>query len=105
MPVSGGFNSFFYTAMLQQQIFGLLVIFQCQSLHYHLHSTVNQFYITKLHVHHLLKYKERDQLPVHFTGSIAFGFKDVLQELCNHYGLKLGRVMKTPLQGLIQYHL
>jgi N-acetylglucosamine kinase-like BadF-type ATPase len=54
--------------------------------------------------HHLLKYKEREQLPVHFTGSIAFGFKDVLQELCNHYGLKLGRVMKTPLQGLIQYH-
>jgi len=54
--------------------------------------------------HHLLKYKEREQLPVHFTGSIAFGFKDVLQELCNHYNLTLGQVMKTPLKGLIQYH-
>lgn len=54
--------------------------------------------------HHLLKYKEIHQFPVHFTGSIAFGFKDVLQELCNHYGLKLGRVLKTPMQGLIQYH-
>lgn len=54
--------------------------------------------------HHLLKYKEIQQLAVHFTGSIAFGFKDVLQELCNHYAIKLGKVLKTPMQGLIQYH-
>ncbi len=53
--------------------------------------------------HHLLTYKESHLFPIHFTGSIAFGFKDVLQELCNHY-LTLGQVMKTPLKGLIQYH-
>ncbi|MEI8111236.1 MAG: N-acetylglucosamine kinase [Chitinophagia bacterium] len=54
--------------------------------------------------HHLLTYKESHLFPIHFTGSIAFGFKDVLQELCNHYNLTLGQVMKTPLKGLIQYH-
>lgn len=54
--------------------------------------------------HHLLTYKESHLYPIHFTGSIAFGFKDVLQELCNHYNLTLGQVMKTPMKGLIQYH-
>lgn len=54
--------------------------------------------------HHLLSYQESKLYPIHFTGSIAFGFKDVLQELCIRYNLTLGQVMKTPLKGLIQYH-
>jgi len=53
---------------------------------------------------HLFSYREIRSVPIHFTGSIAFGFKDVLQELCKHYELKLGKIIKTPLQGLVEYH-
>ncbi len=53
---------------------------------------------------HLCKYREAWSLPIHFAGSIAFGFKDVLQQLCNSYEFELGRVMKNPMEGLIGYH-
>lgn len=53
---------------------------------------------------HLFSYKQFRTVPIHFTGSIAFGFKDVLQELCKHYDLQPGKIIKTPLQGLIAYH-
>lgn len=53
---------------------------------------------------HLCKYRESWTLPVSFVGSIAFGFKDVLQDLCNCYEFELGRVMKTPMEGLLEYH-
>ncbi len=53
---------------------------------------------------HLCKYREVWTLPVHFTGSVAFGFKDVLQQLCNSYEFELGKVIKAPMEGLIDYH-
>ena len=55
-------------------------------------------------VNHLYKYRETWTLPVNFAGSIAFGFRDVLKELCNSYELELGVVLKNPMQGLIEYH-
>ncbi len=53
---------------------------------------------------HLCKYKEVWKLPVNFIGSVAFGFKDVLQQLCGSYEFELGKVMKNPMEGLVTYH-
>lgn len=53
---------------------------------------------------HLCKYREIWTLPVHFTGSVAFGFKDVLQQLCDSYEFEMGKVIKAPMEGLIDYH-
>jgi glucosamine kinase len=53
---------------------------------------------------HVYKYRESWTMPIHFTGSVAHGFRDVLKSLCNTYELKLGKVMKDPMDGLIRYH-
>lgn len=53
---------------------------------------------------HLNKYNESWIMPINFVGSLAFGFKDVLQDLCNSYQLELGKVFKAPMEGLIVYH-
>ena len=53
---------------------------------------------------HIYKYRESWTLPIHFTGSIAFGFKDVLKEMCNSYELQLGKILKRPMDGLIKFH-
>jgi len=53
---------------------------------------------------HLCKYPESWKLPVNFVGSVAYGFRDVLQELCNSYEFELGKVLKKPMTGLIEYH-
>ena len=60
---------------------------------------LNDFFFT-----HLCKYKETWTLPVSFTGSVAFGFKDVLQQLCASYEFDLGQVIKAPMDGLVEYH-
>lgn len=53
---------------------------------------------------HIYKYRESWTLPLNFTGSIAFGFKDVLKDLCDSYELQLGKVIKRPMDGLIKFH-
>jgi len=53
---------------------------------------------------HLCRYKETSSLPVSFVGSIAHGFKDVLQQLCKTYEFELGIIYKNPMEGLIDYH-
>ncbi|MBK8951449.1 MAG: N-acetylglucosamine kinase [Chitinophagaceae bacterium] len=53
---------------------------------------------------HLCKYNEAWKRPIHFTGGVSFGFRDVLQQLCNSYEFELGKVIKNPMIGLIEYH-
>lgn len=53
---------------------------------------------------HLNKYNGIWKYPVNFVGSVADGFKDVLQSLCSSYEFELGTVLKAPMQGLVKYH-
>ena len=53
---------------------------------------------------HIYKYRESWTMPVHFIGSVAYGFRDVLKEMCNAYELQLGKVLKHPMDGLVKYH-
>lgn len=51
---------------------------------------------------HIIKYKQASKLPVHFTGGVAFGFKDVIENLCGQYGIQMGNIYKSPMEGLIK---
>ena len=53
---------------------------------------------------HLCKYNEVWKFPVNFVGSVADGFKDVIQQLCASYEFELGTILKNPMQGLVKYH-
>jgi glucosamine kinase len=53
---------------------------------------------------HVYKFRESWNYPIHFTGGIAFGFKDVLTEMCSSYQLELGNILRNPMEGLITYH-
>lgn len=60
---------------------------------------LNDFFFT-----HLYKYKESWTYPINFVGSVAYGYKDVIKELCNYYELELGLILKKPMEGLINFH-
>ena len=47
---------------------------------------------------------QRPDLPVHFVGSMAHHYKELLDEAAKAEGFKLGTVMKSPMEGLISYH-
>lgn len=54
--------------------------------------------------HHILKYRQSWKLPLFFTGSVAYEFRDIVAALCNQYELELGTIVKSPMEGLIKYH-
>ena len=53
---------------------------------------------------HVYKYRESWTLPVNFIGSVAYGFRDVLKDMCNTYELQLGKVLQKPMDGLVKFH-
>jgi len=53
---------------------------------------------------HLCKYRESWKLPIHFVGGVAYGFRDVIKELCGTYEFELGTILQKPMDGLVKYH-
>ena len=41
---------------------------------------------------------------VHFIGSVAYYYKDVLAQATVEMGIRLGTILKSPMEGLIAYH-
>lgn len=64
-----------------------------------LEDGLNDFFFT-----HLCKYNESWKFPIHFTGAVAYGFRDIIRELCNMYEFELGKIIQRPMEGLIDYH-
>ncbi len=42
--------------------------------------------------------------PVHFIGSVAHHYSDVLKQAAAEMGIRLGRISQDPMDGLIQYY-
>ncbi len=51
------------------------------------------------------KYPHFESYPVHFTGSIAFYFSNILRQVANDKGLTVRNILETPIAGLTLYHL
>lgn len=54
---------------------------------------------------YIKQYDNCKEVPIHFVGSIAFYLKDELQVTFDKYELKLGNVLRRPIDGLIAYHI
>lgn len=54
--------------------------------------------------HQIVKYTDYNQYKLNIIGSVAFFFRDLIEEVAFLYNLKIGRILKAPMQGLIEYH-
>ena len=52
----------------------------------------------------IMKYPEHLMYPVHFTGSIAWNFSELLKTTGEELGLKIGTISENPLDGLVEFH-
>ena len=93
-----------YKKPLPNRYLASFAIFLAENRGHYMIENILEDGINDFFFNHLCKYRETWLLPIHFTGSIAHGFKDVLQELCNLYELELGRVLKNPMEGLVEFH-
>ena len=52
----------------------------------------------------VLQYLTAKETPIHFVGSVAYHFKEVLEIAVEEVGLQLGSVQQRPLEGLLKWH-
>lgn len=55
-------------------------------------------------VRHVLKYEKCHELPIHYIGSVAYYYRDILVEEMATFDLKMGQFIKNPLDGLTKFH-
>ena len=77
-----------------------------------LSENIEKDYISNLVINSFVDFFERnikqysnyEELPVHFTGSIAHYFKASLQKAADISKVNLGKIEQSPLEGLINFH-
>ena len=52
----------------------------------------------------VLRYSGAKTLPIAFIGSIAFHFASQLRQVAERYGVRIGKIEASPLEGLLAYH-
>ncbi|HEY9183936.1 MAG TPA: BadF/BadG/BcrA/BcrD ATPase family protein [Salegentibacter sp.] len=52
----------------------------------------------------VLSYKQAQNVPIHFIGSIAFFSEDIIRAVVQPYGLEVGNIVRRPIDGLIDYY-
>jgi N-acetylglucosamine kinase-like BadF-type ATPase len=53
---------------------------------------------------YLVKYDAAKTVPVHFTGSVAFYYSDILKRVVTNSGLRVGIISEAPMAGLTLFH-
>lgn len=53
---------------------------------------------------HLSRFPEKTQDPVHFTGSVASIFEEILQEVAREFSFRIGNIQQRPIEGLAKYY-
>ena len=54
--------------------------------------------------HQILQFKNAKEIPIHFVGSIAYFLKNEIKKALKKYHLKLGKIVKRPIDGLVTHH-
>jgi glucosamine kinase len=52
----------------------------------------------------ILQYPEAKDLPVHFTGSVAWHFRTFLEASLNAHNLLAGTITQSPMNNLVRFH-
>ena len=54
--------------------------------------------------HQILQFEDAKDVPIHFIGSIAHYLQDEIDTALKKNGLRLGNVVKRPIDGLVEQH-
>jgi N-acetylglucosamine kinase-like BadF-type ATPase len=49
-------------------------------------------------------YAKHNEVPVHFVGSVAYHYSDILTSIGLEFGIKTGKFIQAPIDGLVEYH-
>lgn len=55
-------------------------------------------------VHQVNKYTSSKKYKVHSVGSIGFYYKEFLLEIASDHGYEIGNIIRSPIDGLMEFH-
>ena len=93
-----------YTKPLANRYLASFAIFLAENRGHYMVENIIEDGLNDFFYHHIYKFSESWKMPIHFTGSVAYGFRDVLADLCNSYQLELGNVLQNPMEGLVKHY-
>jgi glucosamine kinase len=53
---------------------------------------------------YILKYPMLHEAKINFVGSVAYYYADLLHELADNQSISIGKILKTPIAGLEEFH-
>ncbi len=59
---------------------------------------------SEFYENNVMKYPDYRNVKVHFVGSIAFYYSDLLRQVANDKGVTVKNILETPIAGLTLYH-
>ncbi len=59
---------------------------------------------SEFYENNVMQYPDYRNLKVHFTGSVAFYFSDILRQVANDKGITVKNILEGPIAGLTLYH-
>ncbi|MBO8428962.1 MAG: ATPase, partial [Bacteroidetes bacterium] len=63
-----------------------------------LRSSFGEFFTRNIYSYDYRKYE------VNLVGSIAYYYEDILKDVAVQKGVRIGKILKTPIEGLVEYH-
>lgn len=63
------------------------------------HEGIHEFMQTRV-----LSFKEAQNVPIHFIGSIAYFSEDIIRAVAQPYRLEIGNVIRRPIDALIEHY-
>jgi glucosamine kinase len=93
-----------YTRPFPNRFLGQFARFISENIHFTELQDIVISSFDEFIIRNILQYPESKQLPVHFTGSIAFYFRPFLEDRMNKFRLKVGKVSLSPAAGLVSFH-
>jgi len=55
-------------------------------------------------IENVCRYDRHSELPINCTGSIALVFETLMKNEAEKLGLTIGRILKSPTEGLVEFH-
>lgn len=51
------------------------------------------------------RYPDYQNYPLNCVGSVGYNFRDILAEVAHEYGMQVGKIIRSPIDDLVHYHL
>ena len=67
-------------------------------------KTIIEYGLQRFISHQILQFEDAKDVPIHFIGSIAHYLQDEIDTALKKNGLRLGNVVKRPIDGLVEHH-